>query len=136
MDSGTGDIFLCYTRIKNFFLKEGIMIRKKILSPGRVRSIDKSFCFIPHRFLTGGFLQVLTHHELALYVFLVLASDKHGLSFYSDRSICSILGLVEEDYLFARSCLIHKDLITYDGTLFQVLSLPANVHKTSGRAAG
>jgi hypothetical protein len=122
--------------IKNLFLKEGVMIRKKILSPERVRDIDKSFCFIPHRFLTDGFLQSLSRHELALYVFLVLASDKHGLSFYSDRSICAILGLEEEAYLFARNCLIHKDLITYDGTLFQVLSLPETAHKTSGRAAG
>jgi hypothetical protein len=58
------------------------------------------------------------------------------LSFYSDRSICSILGFVEEDYLFARSSLIHKELITHDGTLFQVLSLPKTAHKASGRAAG
>lgn len=100
------------------------MVRKKVLVPDRVRSIDKSFCFIPHRFLTDGFLHSLTAHELALYVFLVLASDRHGLSFYSDRSICAILGLRHKEYLFARSNLIHKDLITYDGTLFQVLSLP------------
>lgn len=103
------------------------MIRKKVLVPQRVRSIDKSFCFIPHRFLTDGFLQSLTRQELALYVFLVLASDKNGLSFYSDRTICSILGLKERDYVFARSCLIEKDLIVYDGTLFQVLSLPKEV---------
>jgi len=104
------------------------MIRKKVLVPERVRSIDKSFCFIPHRFLTDGFLQSLTRHELALYVFLVLASDKNGLSFYRDRTICSILGLKENDYLFARSCLIQKDLIVYDGTLFQVLSLPKEIY--------
>lgn len=104
------------------------MIRKKVLVPERVRSIDKSFCFIPHRFLTDGFLQSLTRHELALYVFLVLASDKNGLSFYSDRTICSILGIKESDYLFARACLIQKDLIVYDGTLFQVLSLPKEIY--------
>jgi hypothetical protein len=46
------------------------MIRKKVTFPERVRSIDKSFCFIPHRFLTGGFLQSLTRYELALYLFL------------------------------------------------------------------
>ncbi len=100
------------------------MIRKKVLVPERIRSTGKSFCFIPHRFLTEGFLQSLTLHELALYLFLVLASDKNGLSFYADKSICSILAFKEKDYLFARSCLIHKDLIVYDGTLFQVLSLP------------
>jgi len=58
------------------------MIRKKILVQDRVRCTGKSFCFIPHRFLTDGFLQSLTRHELALYLFLVLASDKHGLSYY------------------------------------------------------
>jgi hypothetical protein len=36
MDSGTGEIFLCYTRIKNPFLKEVVMIRKKILSPSHL----------------------------------------------------------------------------------------------------
>lgn len=101
------------------------MIRKKVIFPERVRSIDKSFCFIPHRFLTGGFLQSLTLYELALYLFLVLASDRYGLSFYGNKAICNILGLMEDEYVFARSCLIHKDLIAYDGTLFQVLSLPA-----------
>ncbi len=105
------------------------MIRKKVLIQDRIRRTGKSFCFIPHRFLTDGFLQSLTRHELALYLFLVLASDKNGLSYYGDKSICSKLGLKEQDYLFARSCLIHKDLIVYDGTLFQVLSLPPSAHK-------
>ena len=105
------------------------MIRKKVLIQDRIRYTGKSFCFIPHRFLTDGFLQSLTRHELALYLFLVLASDKNGLSYYGDKSICSLLSLKEQDYLFARSCLIHKDLIVYDGTLFQVLSLPPSAHK-------
>jgi hypothetical protein len=105
------------------------MIRKKVLIQDRIRYTGKSFCFIPHRFLIDGFLQSLTRHELALYLFLVLASDKNGLSYYGDKSICSLLSLKEQDYLFARSCLIHKDLIVYDGTLFQVLSLPASAHK-------
>ncbi len=104
------------------------MIRKKVLVQDRIRYTGKSFCFIPHRFLTDGFLQSLTRHELALYLFLVLASDKYGLSYYGDKSICSLLSLKEQDYLFARSCLIHKDLIVYDGTLFQVLSLPPSAH--------
>jgi hypothetical protein len=104
------------------------MIRKKVLAPNRVRSTGKSFCFISHRFLTDGFLQSLTRHELALYIFLVLASDQNGLSFYADKTICLILGFKDNEYVFARSCLIHKDLVLYDGTLFQVLSLPESVH--------
>ena len=105
------------------------MISKKILVLERVRRIGKSFCFIPHRFLTDGFLQSLSRHELALYLFLVLASDKEGLSYYGDKRICSTLGIKEQDYLFARNNLIHKDLVVYDGSLFQVLSLPASAHK-------
>ena len=102
------------------------MIKKKVLVPHRVRKTGKSFCYIPHRFLTDGFLQSLSLHELVVYLFLVLASDKDGISFYADKTIQSILGLKEEDYIFARSCLIHKDLIDYNGMLFQVLSLPGN----------
>ena len=109
------------------------MIRKKVLAPARVRKTGKSFCFISHRFLTDGFLQSMTRHELALYVFLVLASDRNGISFYSDKTICSILAFKEDEYIFARSCLIHKDLIMYDGTLFQVLSLPESVHKETAQ---
>jgi hypothetical protein len=87
------------------------MIRKKALAPARVRKTGKSFCFIPHRFLTDGFLQALTRSELALYVFLVLASDCNGLSFYGDKTICSIPGFKEEEYFCSRSSLIHKDLM-------------------------
>jgi len=86
------------------------MIRKKILVPERIRSTGNSFCFISHRFLTDGFLQSLTRHELALYLFLVLASDKNGLSFYAGKSICSMLGFKEEDYLFARRGNLHHPI--------------------------
>jgi len=100
------------------------MIRKKILAPDRVRQIEGSFGFIPHRFLTGGFLAALNQHELLLYLFLIMAADRYGLSFYSCHSICSLLGLSDDQYLKARDGLIAKDLIAFDGTIFQVLSLP------------
>ena len=100
------------------------MIRKKILAPERIRQIEGSFGFIPHRFLTDGFLAALSQHELLLYLFLIMAADRYGLSFYSCNSICSLLGLTVEQYLKARDGLIKKDLIAFDGTIFQVLSLP------------
>jgi len=106
------------------------MIKKKVLAPDRVRRPGNGFAFIPHRFLTDGFLQLLGRHELALYLFLVLASDKNGLSFYGDRTIQAILGLKDNEYTFARSSLIHKDLILHDGTLFQILSLPLSAHQS------
>ena len=100
------------------------MIYKKILAPERIRQIEGSFGFIPHRFLTDGFLAALSQHELLLYMFLIIAADRYGLSFYSGNSICSLLSLTVNQYLKARDGLIGKDLIAFDGTIFQVLSLP------------
>jgi hypothetical protein len=37
-----------------------------------------------------------------LYFFLVLVSDRHGLSYYSYDAICSLLQLSVDDYLLAR----------------------------------
>ena len=103
---------------------------KKILEPNRLRHIDGGFSFIPHRFLTDGFLASLTQTELLLYLFLVLVSDRYGLSFYSYDSICSLLQLSADDYMEARDGLMEKDLIAFDGTLFQVLDLPQRPRQT------
>ena len=100
------------------------MIKKKILDDSRIRRIDGGFSFIPHRFLADGFLACLQPQELVLYVFLVLAADRYGLSYYSYDRICSPLHLSVEQYITARDGLIKKDLIAFDGTLFQVLELP------------
>ena len=100
------------------------MIKKKILEPGRIRRIDGGFSFIPHRFLTDGFLASLSQRHLLLYLFLIVVSDRHGLSFYSYETICSLLQLSLDQYIQARDGLIEKDLIAFDGTIFQVLELP------------
>jgi len=100
------------------------MIKKRILDPRRIRRIDGGFSFIPHRFLTGGFLSALDPHQLLLYFFLVLAGDRNGLSFYSYDSICNFLKFSLEQYVQARDGLIEKDLLAFDGTIFQVLELP------------
>jgi hypothetical protein len=100
------------------------MIKKKILNPVRVRQINGGFSFIPHRFITDGFLASLDQKELLLYLFLILVSDRFGLSFYSYDSICSLLQMRIDQYIKARDSLMDKDLIAFNGTLFQVLSLP------------
>ena len=105
------------------------MIKKKILAPNRIRRIQGGFSFIPHRFVTGGFLAALQQKELLLYLFLVAVCDRHGLSFYSYDSICSLLQITVEQYIAARDALIQKELIAFDGTLFQVLDLPATPSK-------
>lgn len=100
------------------------MIKKRILNPDRIRRIGKGFSFIPHRFLTDGFLTILSPPEMLLYFFLVLAADRNGLSFYSYDMVCNLLSLSLDQYVQARNQLIHKDLIAFDGTIFQVLELP------------
>jgi len=101
------------------------MIKKRVLEPTRVRHVNGSFSFIPHRFLSDGFWASLNHHELVLYLFLVLASDKKGLSYYSSKRICSLLGISYDEYITTRDRLIARDLIAFNGTVFQVLELPA-----------
>lgn len=100
------------------------MIERTPLCPQRVRKITGSFAFIEHRFIRNGFFTSLTHHELLLYVFLVLVGDRNGLSYYSYDKICTVLRMCVDDYILARDALIKKDLIAFDGHFFQVLSLP------------
>jgi len=100
------------------------MMEKVILCPDRVRKITGTFGFIEHRFLKEGFFYALTHHQLLLYLFLVLASDRNGLSFYSYDKMCILLRISVDEFISARDGLIEKDLIAFDGRTFQVLSLP------------
>ena len=97
---------------------------KQILCRDRVRRINGSFAFIEHRFLSDGFWQSLSPYELLLYLFLVVVADRHGLSYYRYDKICTLLKTSLDEYLLARDALMAKDLIAFDGLLFQVLSLP------------
>jgi hypothetical protein len=90
----------------------------------RIRKIAGSFAFIEHRFLRKGIFQSLSHHELILYFFLVLVSDRNGLSYYSYDKICTLTKLSVDEYILARNNLIDKNLIAFDGHLFQALALP------------
>jgi hypothetical protein len=101
------------------------VVRREPIRPQRVRRIGPDgFAFIPNRFLRAGFFAALRPAERELYFLLVVAADRHGLSFYHYDTICSLLQMELETYLRARNALIERDLIAYDGTRFQVLSLP------------
>ena len=92
--------------------------------PDRVRHIERGFAFVPNRFLHEGFFASLGHSERSLYFFLVLAGDRNGVSYYSYERICTTLEFALDDYIAARNALIEKDLVAFDGTCFQILSLP------------
>jgi hypothetical protein len=100
------------------------MAIKKLLCPNRIRKIEGSFGWIDHRFVTGGFLPDLSMVEILLYLFLVAVSDRHGLSFYHDDRIASLLKIDLPALGRARDGLLRRSLIAYDCPLYQVLSLP------------
>ena len=100
------------------------MLAKRILNADRIRKIAGGFSFIPHRFLAEVFLASLDREEILLYLFLILAGDRHGLSCYSYDAICTLLQINLDEYIAARDGLIGKDLIGFDSRIFQVLALP------------
>jgi len=110
------------------------MVEREPLRAERIRKISGGFAFIEHRFLREGFFQSLSHHELLLYLFLVLVSDRLGLSYYSYDKICTLLRFTLDEYLLARDGLIGKDLVAFDGYLYQVLSLPDRVDREEPKA--
>jgi len=94
------------------------------IRPDRIRRIERGFAAIPNRFLLDGFFAALRDTERSLYFFLVLAGDRNGVSFYGYDRICSTLEITPDEYVAVRNVLIDMDLIAFDGTRFQVLSLP------------
>jgi len=109
------------------------MIIKKVLDADRLRKISGSFAFIEHRFLREGFWDTLSQHELLLYLLLIVVADRNGLSYYSYDKLCTLLKISVDDYILARDALIEKDLIAFDGNLFQVLSLPQKLLGVAAR---
>jgi hypothetical protein len=100
------------------------MITKDPLKDHRIRKINGSFAWISHRFIRQGYWDSLNHQELVLYLFLVMVADRQGMSYYGYDKICSLTAISLDEYIQARNGLIDKDLIAFDGRLFQVLSLP------------
>lgn len=94
--------------------------------PDRRRAIHGSFSWIDHRFLREGFDQGLTRLEKLLYFVLVAVSNQDGVSFYSDPRLGELLDIrYPHELVAARRELVARDLIAYEGGLYQVLDLPA-----------
>jgi hypothetical protein len=77
-----------------------------IPDPQRLRRINGSFAWIDHRLLRNGFLAVMTSQEQSLYLFLTLAADRNGVSFYRHERIgdqhigpCGPIGIGLEQHL-------------------------------------
>jgi hypothetical protein len=96
----------------------------QLLRADRARTIERPFGWIPMRILSSGLLAQLSTPAILLYFFLCLVSDRYGLSFYSDYRLIVLLKFSKQQLLAARAELRRKDLLAYDGGLYQLMSLP------------
>ena len=90
------------------------MRERRIPQPQRVRKIEGSFAWIDHRLLRHGFLNVMSHPDQGLYLFLALAADREGVSFYRQEKICDTLGLEFDEFRIARDRLMDFKLIAFE----------------------
>ena len=83
------------------------MKKYHIPQPQKIRSIRNSFAWIDHRLVRNGFIETMTHQDMALYLFLVLAADKNGVSFYRKEKICQAVSLDYSQFEIAKDRLIN-----------------------------
>jgi hypothetical protein len=97
--------------------------KKHLLRRDRIRRLPKEgWSWIDRRFLREK-APDLDRDSILLYFFLAAASDKDGLSFFSDLSIAGRLRMTEGSLERSRVELERHDLIAYEKPLYQVLSI-------------
>ncbi len=106
------------------------MIRKEIVSPGRLRRIPEGFGWVDHRLVRKGYLKGKSRKALALYLFLVTVADADGVSYYSRESLCEQLDFTAFELGTACAELVNAGLVAYRKPFYQVLSLPAGASES------
>ena len=91
------------------------------VDPTRVRTLPRHFAWIDHRLRER--LRDLSLEEIAVLLFLHLAADRTGCSFWADATIAKKLGLREGDVSQARYRLVAQGLVAYRYPLYQLLPL-------------
>lgn len=83
----------------------------------------KSYSIIDHELLHQGYLHRLSHEAMALYLFLVVVSDREGKSFYNETTIIMILRFSKEIFVQVLKELIDANLIEYRRPYFWVKNI-------------
>jgi hypothetical protein len=91
------------------------------VDPTRVRPLPRHFAWVDHRLRDR--LRALRLEDIALLLFLHLAADRHGLSFWSDATIARKLSLSEGEIVQARGRLVAGGFVLYRAPLYQLLAL-------------
>ena len=95
--------------------------RSTPVDPTRVRTVPAHFAWIDHRLRDR--LDALSLEAMALLLFLHLAADQTGCSFWADATIARKLGLPESEILQARAQLVAQGLVAYRAPRSQVLPI-------------
>ena len=96
------------------------MRKYHIPQPKKIRKIESSFAWIDHRLVRNAYLQVMTHDDMVLYLFLILAADRNGVSFYRKEKICEAISLDYNQFEIAKDRLVNMKLVAFEG--YSVLS--------------
>jgi hypothetical protein len=99
------------------------MIDKRILVPSRLRRPPATGWSWMDRLFVREHMAHLSREAVLLYFFLAAVADKHGLSFYADSTLATLLRMPLPAVIQARDELLDRDLIVHEGRLTQVLSL-------------
>ncbi len=89
----------------------------------RIRKIAGGFGWVDHRLVREHHVERCSHAALALYLFLVVVADGEGVSWWSERSLSSRLGMDIDRLRQARAELEAADLVAYEPPVWQVLQL-------------
>jgi hypothetical protein len=100
------------------------MLQTPILVPARLRNPPKTgWSWVDRRFLREHAAH-LSRDAVLLYFFLTAVADKHGVSFYGDGTLATLLRMTLPALIQARNELLDRDLIAHETRFTQVLSLP------------
>ena len=109
---------------------------KPILVPERLRRPPTTgWSWVDRRFVREHAAR-LSRDAVLLYFFLTAVADKHGLSFYADATLATLLRMPLPALVEARHELLTHDLIAHEARFTQVLSLPPPEQRRSAQLAG
>ena len=100
------------------------MPQTPILVPARLRRPPKTgWSWVDRRFLREHAAH-LSRDAVLLYFVLCAVADKHGLSFYGDATMATLVRINLPALMAARDELLAHDLIAHETRYTQVLALP------------
>jgi hypothetical protein len=108
---------------------------KRPISLAKLRTVPSQFSWVDQRLVRERYIDQLSPHACALYLFLVTVADAQGLSYYADPSLCQRLSMTGPELHQARQTLMMGGLVAYQRPLYPVLALDAAPSRATPSAA-